>query len=387
MQLQFVLIFAFSITINFLSAQQTLDKTIQHDGLTRAYTVYIPAAVDGSTAVPLLFKFHGYGMSAKDMFFLGDMRPIADTAGFILVYPQGSIDDDGGTHWNVAGPNSKSDADDLGFTNAMLDELIVDYNIDPKRVYACGYSNGGFFSFDLPCKMSDRIAAVGSVAGTMLADSYNDCNTTHPTPVITIHGTNDGVVSYDGFPGWSFSMDQVNDFWIERNNTATTPTVVQMPDLNSADGSTVEYFSWSDGDACTSVEHYKVNGGDHTWPDINGTPSKTNVDISASHLIWEFVSKHDIDGLIGCASTSVRPFGQMSKIQVFPNPTADILNLKNTPPEAHLTLSSLSGNVLLSQNAVGNQLDLRQMHLPKGMYFLTISTKVGREVFKIIVQN
>ncbi len=386
MQVRFKLFFTFLISSCTLLAQQTLEKSLQHDGLTREYTVYIPASYDGTTAVPLLFNFHGFGMSAKDMFFLGDMRPIADTANFILVYPQGSNDDDGSPHWNVEGPNSKSDADDLGFTKAMLDELIADYNIDQKRVYACGYSNGGFFSFDLACKMSDRFAAIGSVAGTMLLDSYNNCNANHPTAVITIHGTDDGVVSYGGFPGWSYSMDQVNDFWINQNNTSPTPTVVQMPDLNSADGSTVEYFSWKDGDACTSVEHYKVNGGDHTWPDVNGTPSKTNVDVSASHLIWEFVSKHNIEGLISCGSSSVRPFGQMSEIQVFPNPTAGILNLKSLPAEAYLTLSSLSGNVLLSQNAAGDQLDLRHKHLPKGMYLLEISTKVGREVFKIMVE-
>ena len=94
MQLRFILILTFFISSYALLSQQTIERSLVHDGLTREYTFYLPASYDGTSAVPLLFKFHGFGMSAKDMFFLGDMRPIADTANFILVYPQGSNDDD-----------------------------------------------------------------------------------------------------------------------------------------------------------------------------------------------------------------------------------------------------------------------------------------------------
>ena len=81
-----------------LSAQQLIDKTLLHDGETREYTVYIPANYQASTDVPLLFNFHGGGGDIASQINVSDMRPIADTAGFILVYPQALPDpNDGGT--------------------------------------------------------------------------------------------------------------------------------------------------------------------------------------------------------------------------------------------------------------------------------------------------
>lgn len=379
----FTLLFSFSFC--FLIGQETLVKNISHDGLTREYTIYVPEIYDGNDAVPLMLVFHGYGGTSKDMMDLGDFRQISDAAGCLLVYPQGSIDDDGGTHWNVDGPNSKSDADDLGFTNAILDELATDYNIDSKRVYACGYSNGGFFSFDLACKMSDRIAAVGSVAGTMLLDSYENCNPTHPTPVITIHGTNDFVVSYNGLPGWMYSMDQVNDFWVNYNQTQTMPTVVQMPDLNSGDGSTVEFSLWEEGTECVSVAHYRVINGGHDWPDVNATPSKTNVDVSASQLIWDFVSKHNIDGLVDCNTSSTDEVAS-DFFRLSPNPAGDFIQIElESHQPTQLKMVDLKGRTFV-QMMLQHSTKVDIGHLPKGIYLLSLNNEDRHVTKKIIIQ-
>ena len=160
----------------FLNAQQTLNETMIHNSVTRAYIVYIPATYSENSAVPLMFNFHGYTMTANDqMTWGGDMRSVADTAGFILVYPQGTLLG-GSTHWNVGSWTSWSTADDIGFTEAMVNSISANYNIDLSRVYSCGYSNGGYFSFELACQLSGQIAAIGSVGGTMSSETYAACN-------------------------------------------------------------------------------------------------------------------------------------------------------------------------------------------------------------------
>ena len=76
------------ITIPKLIAQHFLEKTLLHDGEIRSYTVYIPANYQVNSPIPLLFNFHGGGGDIGSQIFISDMRPIADTAGFVLVYPQ-----------------------------------------------------------------------------------------------------------------------------------------------------------------------------------------------------------------------------------------------------------------------------------------------------------
>ena len=95
-----------------------------------------------------------------------DFRSISDTAGFILVYPQALEDpnDYNSTNWLHKEP---TDHNDIFFVEALIDTLITQYNIDTKRVYACGYSLGGMFSYELACQLNHKIAAISSVAGAL----------------------------------------------------------------------------------------------------------------------------------------------------------------------------------------------------------------------------
>ena len=304
MKTRFTIILALLVlSIYHTTAQQTLNKSMLLNGVTREYIVYIPAVYDGTSSVPLMFNFHGLGHSANyQMTSVSNMRPVADTAGFIVVYPQGTLLNNGSTHWNVGTITAGSTADDLGFTEAMIDTLADNYNIDLTRVYSCGYSNGGYFSLELACQLGDRIAAIGSVGGTMSEETYNACNPRHPTPVVTIHGTDDNTVSYYGdIPINSKSLADVNTYWVNHNNANSSATITNLPNINTYDGSTVEYHEYNKGDNCTSVEHYKVLGGGHTWPGVSG-----NMDINADAVIWDFVSQYDINGLIvDCGATSI----------------------------------------------------------------------------------
>lgn len=353
----------------YSNAQQTLNESMLHDGVTREYIVYVPAVYNGSSSVPLLFNFHGYGMSANNQMSYGNMRAVADTAGFILVYPQGTLFW-GSPHWNVGSWTLGSTADDIGFTEAMIDTLAANYNIDLNRVYSCGYSNGGYFSFVLSCQLSAEIAAIGSVGGTMSTETYNSCNPSHPTPVVTIHGTDDAIVSYSGGnPNNSESLSDVNTYWANYNNTIVPPVVSTLPNIDTTDGSTAELSLFDNGDNCTSVQHYKVIGGDHDWPGSWG-----NMDINADAVIWSFVSKYDLNGLIGCATTSINENNNTQEnYKIYPNPVHTQITLDlGLAVEKEFRLYNPIGELVLTGVLHSQISTIDLSSLPPNVYVLNI---------------
>jgi len=278
-----------------VTSQQTITATITHDALQREYILYVPANYTGSAAVPLVFNFHGYGSNATEQMWYGDFRSIADTANFIIVHPNGMLDGNGTTHFNVGWGGST--IDDVGFTGALLDSISADYNINADRIYSTGMSNGGFMSYHLACQLSDKIAAIASVTGSMSPVTYNACNPQHPTAILEIHGTSDGTVPYTG-ASFSKPVSDVLDYWVNFNNSNTTPTVINVPDINTSDGSTVEHLLYYGGDNDVTVEHFKITGGGHTWSGSAFGGAGTNYDIDASVEVWKFFMRYDINGLI-----------------------------------------------------------------------------------------
>ena len=284
------------ISLTFLgTSQQTITATITHDALQREYILYVPASYTGSTAVPLVFNFHGYGSNATEQMWYGDFRAIADTAGFIIVHPNGMLDGNGTTHFNVGWGGST--IDDVGFTSALLDSISADYNINADRIYSTGMSNGGFMSYHLACQLSDKIAAIASVTGSMSPITYNACNPQHPTAILEIHGTSDGTVPYTG-ASFSKSVSDVLNYWVNYNNSNSTPSVTNIPDINTSDGSTVEHMIYYGGDDDVTVEHLKITGGGHTWSGSAFGGAGTNYDIDASVEVWKFFMRYDINGII-----------------------------------------------------------------------------------------
>lgn len=367
-------------SIGFTAAQQTLTETILHDGKMREYIVYIPTAYDGNTPFPLMFNFHGYTGNANGHMNSTRMRAVADDAGFIIVYPQGSLFFNN-THWNVGSWTRGSTANDLGFTEAMIDAVATNLNIDLNRVYSCGYSNGGYFSFELACQLSDRIAAIGSVGGKMSSETFNSCDPSHPIPVITIHGTADNVVSYYGsIPVGSKSIDQVNAYWKSFNNTDAEATMENMPNIVAGDGSTVEYYSYGNGNNCVAVDHYKVIGGGHDWPGAWG-----NRDIDASSVIWNFVSQYDINGLINCSITSTgQTFPPSREILLYPNPAETLITIKTDLLKiVDCQLFSATGKSVLSRKVGPGNQTIDVSDLPSGVYYL----RLGNRTAKLIKTN
>ena len=262
----------------------TNAQSIVYDGIKREYLLYIPDSYDGKTSIPLMLNFHGFGGSASEHMIEADMRLLAESDTFILVYPQGSYLA-GYPHWNACptGGDNKSDIDDFGFVESMINEISSQFNVDMERIYAAGYSNGSMMAYGLANHKSELIAAVASVSGGML-----DCtgNTSHPMPILHLHGTSDGILPYDGSIGWS-SAQSTLDYWINFNNTTTNPNVNSY----NSEGTTIEHYVYDQGDNSVSVEHYKYIGGNHEWFRAAYQGQST------SELVWNFVSRYDIGGL------------------------------------------------------------------------------------------
>ena len=266
-------------------------ETLEHDGLTRTYSAHIPASYDANTAVPMVFNFHGGCMDAGSQRDEMDMRNLADTENFILVYPEGTSESGDGSCliWN-SGPyvdqgDTKATADDLGFVRSLVEELSSQYSVDNNRVYATGFSNGGFMTYAVGCYLSDLFAAIAPIAAMMNdealnQDSANPCQPSHPMPVVHLHGTDDRDVRVD-------AGEQAIEFWVGFNGT----TNVTSETAENGNQGTIEHFTYSgDGKTNVSVEYYKIEGGSHaTFDDIdfNGSDSR--------ELIWDYVSRYQLN--------------------------------------------------------------------------------------------
>jgi polyhydroxybutyrate depolymerase len=344
-----------------------------HDGTEREYILYVPESYSTQNPVPLVMNFHGYGSNAGEQMFYGDFRSIADTAGFLIVHPEGLLYN-GISHWNVGGWIVGDTTDDVGFTNALIDSLSAEYSIDPTKIYSTGMSNGGFMSFLLACQLSDRIAAIGSVTGSMTPETYDDCTPLGPAPVLQIHGTNDALVPYGGAI-YSKPINDVLQYWISYNNCVPTPEIIALPDIDPNDGSTVEHYTYNGGSNGVTVEHYKVTGGEHTWPGSAFGGAGTNYDIDASVEIWKFFSRYDINGLIvpvGIPS----PENQNSVISIYPNPCTSSINIQGDfQTSAHYEIASLPGKVLMSGNIDSKDQEIDLSQLPAGIYLLRINNR------------
>ena len=267
--------------------QQTINDSIQINGIYRNFITYVPSVYKSSQPTPLIFNLHGRSATALGQMWYGDFRNIADTANVIIVHPQGLLDNTGVTHWNLG----QSNVDDIGFLNSLYSYIVSIYNINLDKVYSTGMSNGGYMSYYLACNMSDKIAAIASVTGSMGSFMQLNCNPTHPTPVMEIHGTADIIVPFN-------NILKGIEYWRNYNNCNLISDTTFIKDINLTDLSTVKHIVYNDGDNGVTTELFKIINGGHTWPGNNRSKRLTNYDINASLEIWKFFSKYDINGLI-----------------------------------------------------------------------------------------
>ncbi|MGW6421287.1 extracellular catalytic domain type 1 short-chain-length polyhydroxyalkanoate depolymerase [Nocardia sp. NPDC055053] len=263
----------------------TTEQVLEHDGRTRHYRVYRPAALPARP--PLVVVLHGglgtgeqaqraYGWDAQ-----------ADAGGFVVAYPDG-VD----RAWNAGGccgNPGRTGVDDVGFLTRMIDELVRTVPIDRDRIYLTGMSNGAMMAYSMACRTSIA-AAVGAVAGTQLGD----CPHPSPTSVIHVHGTDDENIRYDGAPGSGVaridgpSVPELNEFWRAVDECAPPVSTID-------DRVTTLRASCRDGRA---VDLVTVAGAGHRWPGAELSPlERLDPDrppdaFDATPLIWDFFAAH-----------------------------------------------------------------------------------------------
>ena len=295
--IKYILLFLIfvSCSLEFSDNKESWDKgtinnenaiSISHDGLSREYVLHVPDSYNGNDSVPLVFNLHGGSGTATGQRYLSEMDQVADSAGFIVVYPQGSLLN-GYSYWNsmIATEGSKGTADDVGFISSLIDEISSNYNIDLNKVYACGFSNGGDMAISLACYLSDKISAVAPVSGLMSQESDSLCEPNETTGVFIINGTADNDRPYNGINDYYLSVDNTLEYW-SNYHLADSILIEEFVDMND---NAIELYTYLNQSGLSFLQHYKIIGGGHYWFDlsVNGK----NLD----QLIWHFFEKHDND--------------------------------------------------------------------------------------------
>lgn len=366
----------FTLLFSHLGAQTIVDN-ISWDGLDRSYRIYLPAGYEDGMSLPLVFNFHGFTSNATQQQFYSEMDKVADTANFLVVYPQG-IDD----AWNV-GWTFGSTADDVGFTNALIDTLHAQYNINLDRVYACGMSNGGFFSYRLACELSDRIAKVASVTGSMFGAQVDLCMPDRAVPIMQIHGTADPVVGYGGTPGVNISIEQLLENWRDLNGCEPVSDTILIPDISFTDLSTAQLIQYRDCDDEVIMAFYKIANGGHTWPGAPVVVGVTNYDFHASVEIWNFFNDQYPQEQIVSSS---EPLFAQPKLKLYPNPIQDQLTIDASRGSIQaLEIIDPLGKTIYKISALSTaSFTIKNINWPRGVYLVQIYTDLGAKTLRVI---
>lgn len=273
-----------------------LDRSngaIVSSGQERRYLLYVPPSYDPTKPTPLVISMHGAALWPAQQMNLSRWNRLADEHGFIVVYPSGT---------GVPRTWSSGEADVI-FISRLIDTVAATYNIDPARIYANGFSNGGEMALALSCKLSGRIAAIGTVAPALVLAS-RWCADSRPLPLISFHGTADPLAPYDGgtslaspprfIAGESIPFESVvkwKAYWARRNRCGPNPS----ESVVAADVTRIEYTDCADD---AGAVFYTVKGGGHSWPGGKPMPmvgwwvGPTTRSIDASSLMWAFFREH-----------------------------------------------------------------------------------------------
>jgi len=279
-------------------------EQIQVGGTDRSYVMHLPDPLPNKP-LPLVVMLHGGGGSARDAAKMTSFDAVADRAGFIVVYPDGSdksrpllnmLGKPGFLTWNAGGCCGyarDNNVDDVGFIRALVQAVIKDNGADPKQVYATGISNGGMMAYRLACEASDIFAAVAPVSAIL---DVKDCKPAHPVSIFHIHGADDenvpllgGVgkkaVDDEGKKGRPPVQDSI-DFWVKQDHCSVT-VHSQEPDV-----AMTNYGGCDDG---TDVQYFVIQDGGHAWPggrQMAAFLDKPSGALDATDAIWDFFSKH-----------------------------------------------------------------------------------------------
>ena len=267
----------------------TLPPTTGDPTIDRPFEVFTPSGYDGSVSVPLVISLHGYSVNGDMQEQFLRLRPLAEERGFLLVHPDGTINELGRYYWNATDACCGfgiSTVDDSGYLASVIDHVQATYNVDPKRIFLVGFSNGGFMSYRMACDHADKIAAIVSISGASFLDPAA-CAPSEPVNVLEIHGTDDDTIGYYGgaflgadHPGAEQSVAD----WAAYNGCTGAPIVAPTTlDLDAtiegAESVVTQFGGCPQGG---TTELWTINGGTHV-PELSTTFRYDVIDFLLAH--------------------------------------------------------------------------------------------------------
>ena len=285
----------------------TFIRTILVDGMERTYRIHIPPELPQNLSPALVFVLHGGGGTGEGMersLTLGGFNTLADQNQFIVVYPDGI-----GKSWNdgrknVTDPAHQQHIDDVGFFSILIDNLTQEFNIDTKKIFVTGISNGALMSYRLAMELPEKIAAIAPVAGAIPTNLLPSNMSDVPLSVCAISGTKDPLMPWDGgvvYPrkprGTVISVNDSVMFWVTHDQCSPLPYSIDLPNRVPRDLTRVHEDIYQNGTNHTEVVLYTIINGGHTWPGgLQYLPKalvgRTCRDIDANEVIWDFFSTH-----------------------------------------------------------------------------------------------
>jgi polyhydroxybutyrate depolymerase len=269
------------------------EHRVEVDGQTRTFMLHVPRSYTGATAVPLVFDLQASGISPAVELQVTGMDRAAEENGFVVVLPQAAMAfAGGGATWNV--PFKDGEVDDVGFVEQVLETVGERLCTDRTRVYAAGFSGGARFASELACRLPNKFAAMGAVAGLRHPHGHEGaCRAGAPAvPIIAFHSTDDPVNTYEYEPGrsppyWSYGMEEAVSRWSGFMNC--------QPPAEDKLSEAIRRLTWSDCRDGARIEFYRLSDSGHTWPGSSfafpvelGTTDRT---IDATSLIVQFFER------------------------------------------------------------------------------------------------
>ena len=279
---------AATLTVTEVGVDPDLNPTLITE---RPYDHYVPTSYDGSAPMPLVLALHGLGDTGPNYESAMGFSAIAEANGFLFAYPSGTAVFGGGAGWNatINGVLPLLEADDVTYLRAVIADMAEQYNVDPKRIYVQGLSNGGFMAHVLACVAADKIAAIAPISGTQWVDDLPDCQPSEPVAVMHTHGTADATIDYNGgtFSMVISSADYVSApesvaNWVTLNGCGATPVTATFDADTGIAGAETDIEVYSGCTNNVSVELWTINDGEHV-PGISQAYIDSVVDFLYSH--------------------------------------------------------------------------------------------------------
>jgi polyhydroxybutyrate depolymerase len=265
-----------------IAAGSSASQSLEVGGLKRLYRLHLPPGYVSRRRHSLVLAFHGHSSTASLFEQLTRFSAVADAGHFIVVFPQGVVGPDGRTGWNTARAKDPS-VNDLLFVSELLSHLQSQLCVDPARIYAAGFSNGGGFTAVLACRFADRIAAFASVSGEYYPQP-GGCHPARPVPILEIHGTADATVPFWGSRRLQYpSVSAWLSGWARLDGCRAGPSKFYQQGY-------VTGQDWTQCRGSGEVIQYTIRSGWHVWPDSSSRRPLPAPDarFAATPVIWAF---------------------------------------------------------------------------------------------------